>query len=457
MHPAPTSKSTQARSNAPLGQMTAVMRAAAARAVREHGPKALRVGLVRDGNVVDERLLKAGALSIGEAEDASFVVAGLSRTHRLFTEKNGRFTLHPLPGLRGRIAIDGAVRDVTSLGSAVRLDVDARGRLAIGDATLLFQLVEAPAHAARPMLPLAVQKTFVDSVDWPLTILVAMSFLLHFGVVGAMYSDWSDRVVDESFTVQGLVDISRPMPPPIVEDPDKAPPTPVATTTATTPTNAPPSPAPNGRRSDARPARDPNAGLVEAAERMRLDLLATTDPGSSALAAALARSNIPPVSLDRADAPIATGGDLTLHTASPIDPSARRTDLASVVGQTQKDGNDHVAIKDTPGPHYTFDAHPVVAMSRVPSAERTILALRPAFRRCYELGLQKDPMMAGDVTIRARLRATGEVDTATIVAQNGLSPEVASCIQRKVATAEFEKPEGGSAVIDVPVKFVPQR
>ena len=35
--------------------------------------------------------------------------------------------------------------------------------------------------------------------------------------------------------------------------------------------------------------------------------------------------------------------------------------------------------------------------------ERTILALRPAFRRCYELGLQKDSMMAGDVTIRARL------------------------------------------------------
>jgi hypothetical protein len=455
MHPAEPRRSSHAsRQSAPLGQMTAVMRAMTP---RSEAPKALRVGLVRDGRVVEERLVKAGAVTIGEAEDASLVVPGVARTHRLFTEKNGRFTLHPLPGLCGRVAVEDTIRDVAALGAAIALDVRARGRLTIGDATLLFQLVEAPIAAARPMLPLAVKTSLLDVVDWPLTILVAMSFLLHFGIVGAMYSDWTDRVVDESFTVQGLVDVSRPLPPPIVEDPEHTTPTTVPVTTATpAPTSTAPSTTPRHGTTDSRPTRDPNAGLVEAAERMRLDLLATTAPGS-ALADALARSNIPPVTLDHADGAVTTGSsDLTLHTASPIDPSARHGDL-STIGVTRKDGSDHVVVHDTPGPQYSIDARTIPGTSRIPSAERTVLSLRPAFRRCYELGLQKDPTMSGDVTIRARLRATGEVDSAQIVAQNGLSAEVTSCIQRKVATAEFERPEGGSATLDIPVKFVRQR
>ena len=218
--------------------------------------------------------------------------------------------------------------------------------------------------------------------------------------------------------------------------------------------------APNrpSRTSDARPVKDPTAGLVEAAERMRLDLLATTAPGS-AVDDALRRSNIPAISLTQAqaDAPLTNERELTLHSTGPIDPSLRRTDLSTVVTNTHKDGNDHVAVRDTPGPQYSLDAHPVQTTTHVSNAERTISSLRAGFRRCYEQGLQKDPQMSGDVTIRAHIRSTGEVDSTAITAQNGLSPEVAACIVRKVASAEFDKPEGGSATIDIPVKFVKQR
>jgi hypothetical protein len=230
-------------------------------------------------------------------------------------------------------------------------------------------------------------------------------------------------------------------------------------TTTTTPTATPtsPSPSPNQAPPSIRAARraDPTAGLVEAGERMRLGLLATTAPGS-ALDDALTRSLIPAVSITRADGPVGSNSDLTLHSSGPVDPSARRGDLGSI-GVTRKDSNDHVAVKDTPGPEYSIDVRPVLGPVPVSNAERVIAGLRPAFRRCYEQGLDKDPSMSGDVTVRARVRATGEVDSTTVMSQNGLSPGVTACIRRKIETAEFDKPAGSNATIDIPVKFVRQR
>ena len=200
MHPVlPSRPQTGARSSRSssspslsLGHMTAAMRAVALRP--DATKRALRVGLLRDGRVLEERLVTHGTLTVGDAEDASFVIAGVRGKHRLFAEKDGRFTLAPLPGMRGRIATDDGVHD-GALHGAMVLDPRTRGRLTLGDATLLFQMVDAPTKAPRPMLPSSVKTSLMDIVDWPLTILVAMSFLVHFGVVGAMYSDWTDRIV----------------------------------------------------------------------------------------------------------------------------------------------------------------------------------------------------------------------------------------------------------------------
>ena len=39
-----------------------------------------------------------------------------------------------------------------------------------------------------------------------MTIIAAFSFLFHFGMVGAIYSDWMDPVVDDELDIAGLID-----------------------------------------------------------------------------------------------------------------------------------------------------------------------------------------------------------------------------------------------------------
>ena len=52
----------------------------------------------------------------------------------------------------------------------------------------------------RPQLPLSVKGGLASQIDWNLTIIAAFSFLLHFGLIGAMYSDWMDPVVNDDIS-----------------------------------------------------------------------------------------------------------------------------------------------------------------------------------------------------------------------------------------------------------------
>jgi hypothetical protein len=79
--------------------------------------------------------------------------------------------------------------------------------------------------------------------------------LLHFGVVGALYSDWADPVLDDAVVIAGLVDAIALPPPPAVESAEpNANPAPAAT--ATTPVAKP---EPAGRDSDRPPNRNPTS------------------------------------------------------------------------------------------------------------------------------------------------------------------------------------------------------
>ena len=51
------------------------------------------------------------------------------------------------------------------------------------------------------------------------TIIAAVSFLLHFMLLGAVYSDWLDPVSDDDVSVAGLIDSLKNLPaPPAIED-----------------------------------------------------------------------------------------------------------------------------------------------------------------------------------------------------------------------------------------------
>src|ERR1700728_5444766 len=202
------------------GQMTAVMRAMA----QASGPKVLRIGLVQGGRVIEERIIKQRtSVTVGASEKAMFVIPSnvVPAQFKLFELLGSDYYLNFMDGLSGRVALATGITDIGALkgqakrvgnGYQVKLTEEARGKIVVGETTFLFQFVAPPPVQPRPQLPLSVKGGLGSQIDWNLTIIAAFTFLLHFGLVGAMYSDWMDPVVNDDLTA-GLLDmVSRTVP-----------------------------------------------------------------------------------------------------------------------------------------------------------------------------------------------------------------------------------------------------
>jgi hypothetical protein len=173
---------------------------------RGPGRRLLRIGVVLGGKIVDERLIREPRdVTIGQSAKNTFPVPleALPRTWTLFVQRNGRYALCFSEAMDGRISDGGAVDTLASLrGGKARkqgdawvlsMSADARGKVVLGDMTLLFQFVDEPARQAPMPLPASVRGRFVDRIDPTLAIVLAISLLVHFSV--GMYAYQRDRVV----------------------------------------------------------------------------------------------------------------------------------------------------------------------------------------------------------------------------------------------------------------------
>ena len=451
------------------GQMTAVMRAVAQQA----GPKVLRIGLVQGGRVIEERIIKQRtSVTIGTSEKSMFVIPSQSvpAQFKLFELIGSEYHLNFLDGMKGRVALQTGISDIEGLrgqarrvGNAyqVRLTEEARGKIVVGETTFLFQFVAPPPPQPRPQLPLSVKGGLASQIDWDLTIIAAFSFLLHFGLIGAMYSDWMDPPVNEDFNIQGLVDLSKNLPPVQTETPTDATPSPSATASASQPSEGKKASS-GGKAGGGSVSERQAAALSQQAEAMQMQMLAAFG-GNSAVQGALNRSDIPPQDLSgvaKSGAGVSnTGGDLRLGSGGGgvVQPGKAGGGLAGI-GNTGGGGTGSGAGKETAVKGPTGDAQIGTTTASVPvsDAERVVAGLRPKFRACYNKGLASDPGMAGGVTIVTKVAPNGEVSAADASNVSGLSSDVVSCIQRAVRNAQFSAPGGSGSTINIPVKFVQQ-
>src|SRR5258708_4242948 len=285
------------------GQMTAVMRAMQATT----GPKVLRIGLVVSGRILEERVVKQRtSVTVGPSEKSTFVVqANLPTQFKLFELIGGDYYLNYLDGMTGRVALATGISDLNALrGQAkrvgpayqVRLSDEARGKIVIGETTFLFQFVAPPPIQPRPQLPLSVKGGLASTIDWNLTMIAAFSFLVHFGLVGAMYSDWMDPVVNDDLSAGLLEMVQRTVPPPTPETPPEPSSTATAADTAPAPTKAPQTPAPSEAKAAA-PSAKVVQGLLNEADNARIAILAALN-GGAALSGAMKDDNGAPVDLN---------------------------------------------------------------------------------------------------------------------------------------------------------------
>ncbi|APR81135.1 Hypothetical protein A7982_06482 [Minicystis rosea] len=471
------SESTAPRSSSKKGQgqMTSVMRAAAP----PRATRVLRAALVRGGRVIEERVLPAGAaLTVGPSEHNTFVSTDLSSSVRLIEHTSEGYRLHVTAGMRGRVAKGAAVHDVATIGGdgTLSLGDDARGRLSFGDTVVLFHFVDPPAPRPRVALPIGVRSGALGNLDWKTTGIAAFSFLVHFGAVATIYSDWADPVIDEGFSLSHTVLMLKDLPPaPPLEHPTSEP---VADASAK-PTDSAPSSAktapgrsvapsavahggpPSGpRMSDAR-ASDLSRELASLNDTM-LQVLGAH--GQGATARVLANGNDMPLGmLEKAAAGAGgtrpgDGSGLNLRgDGGAVQPGAgARGGLSGGDGRADARAGDvgkMAEVKKPVGGKSSIEAPNVIGT--VPDAGRVVAGLRGPLRACYKHALDEDPNMRGSVRVTASIAPNGEVKSAQ-AAGSGLSSSMIACVSRVVRGAQFGPPEGGGATVVIPMSFFPQ-
>ncbi len=143
-----------------------------------------------------------------------------------------------------------------------------------------------------------------------------------------------------------------------------------------------------------------------------------------------------------------TGGlNLPGGAGGPIQPGKGGTDLGSLrggqTGGAAGTGGAGTETKVVP----KGDVTPGPASASVPIAnmESVIRSqIFPAAKRCYQRGLEQDPTQSGKIVISIKVDPSGEVSSASVAANNGLSGSVASCIVSAAKRAQFGTNPGGA-------------
>jgi hypothetical protein len=457
------------------GQMTAVMRA-----VAPTGPKVLRIGVVQNGRVVEERIIKKRqTVTVGSGENNAFVIAAkdLPTSFALFELVGEDYHLNFREGMNGRVALPTGISELSVLqgqarrtgdGYQIKLTEDARGKVIVGDNTFLFQFVSPPPVQPRPQLPVSVIRG-ATGVDWPTTMIAAFSFLAHFLALGALYSDWLDPVVDYEVNVQSLVETVRnlPAPPPVEEkatdeNPKEAEKAEAVAKPETKPQSKPDKAA---DPSDARPKMNSRevAALSNELDSFDMGILGA-NTGKTATADVLSSGdNVATSIMDKAAASgagVSAGGPggLKLAAGGGAIAPGEGTSLASIgnAGKSEGTGTSG-AVATVKGPTGNASVgSAAVAGGTVGNAASVVAGMRAGFRACYNRGLSTNPDASGKIDLKLRIGPGGEVTGVAAASSGSLPASVVDCVKGRARSGRFSPPDSGSAVISVPVSFVKQ-
>src|SRR4051795_7471198 len=150
-------------------------------------PKILRIGIIQGGRIVEERLVrKRENITIGQSAKNMFVVPSdaLPRNWMLFEVGGTQYTAHFSDGMDARIAVGNEIISLSQLKQTGKiqkrgqswvlpLDERSRGKITLGDMTILFQFVTPPPPQPRPQLPASVRGSITSDLDWAFATIAA--------------------------------------------------------------------------------------------------------------------------------------------------------------------------------------------------------------------------------------------------------------------------------------------
>jgi hypothetical protein len=435
----------------------------------------LRLGIIQGGRIVEERLVRRReSITIGQSSRNMFVVPSdaLPRQWMLFEITPRGYVAHFADAMDARIAVGNEIISLAQLKQAGKirrhgqswvmlLDERSRGKITVGDMTILFQFVTPPPPQPRPQLPPSVRGSFASNLDWGFTIVAGASFVAHVAFVLYLRSvDWPRKPDIEAIPDRFVqMVIRKPEPPPVAK---------VETKEDKKPEDKPKA----APAASARPRKEISAeekARIDAERRARLaeqvrntgilKLLGAKADGEGSIADVLGKGD---VDRDQQRAfegvgglSVATGDASLRGVKSGTGGTGRVANIAGLRGSgaiagasTGNVGAERrvvgVVRNEPPAVDGQLDPNIIV---------KEVKARMGAIKACYERSLKRNPSLSGKIAMRWTITPAGTVSAVEVDQDSMGDSEVSSCIKTQIAHWRFPAPAGGSVEVQFPFVF----
>lgn len=439
--------------------------------------KVIRACIVEQGRILEERRLESGEpLTIGTGPRNTFVTTDSvnpnddAKSYALISNKNGTWELAVQPGMEVRLAIGDQELDTEALrksgllraeGNGLRcnLDENARGRVRMGQYTVIFQFADpAPVSEAAIVLPKELRANYLKNLD--------RFFASSLGAVSALailLIIWFHTIpepVEPSFDQMDETLAKFIMPDYVKQPPKEAP---KVADTGTTKKEEPKK-TEQAAKPDEGEAKTKNT--ASRSEKIRksiegrgvLAILGSRGAGSGAVADVFGDSNISG-DLDSAfegisGVGVATGGGSRTARGA----GGTGTGDAASIGGLATAGGGEVSVgskKEARVASIKTEAPEVDGSLDSESIAKVVRARLRSIQDCYEKELKRNSSLAGKIEVEFTIGEGGDVEEARVSSNKMGSAEVGDCIVSRVRRWKFPQPKGGSVTVNYPFIFTP--
>lgn len=432
--------------------------------------KHLRVALIQGPKITEDRTLKKRAsLTIGQDAKNTFVVpvSNLPASFTLMELVGTQYHLVFKKGMEGKLTLGGpgdaeiSLEQAISTGKAkargdvfvLPLSETAKGRVKLGEVSLLFQFVTPPPEPPKPELPPNVKGSFFSQIDQFFLLVLSVSLVLHFS--GGAYCALHPKIEERELTLDELPDrFAKAMMPVEIKKPE--PKQEKADTGAEKkPEKKEEAVADKAAEKPATTNAAHKAELVQkVASKGLLKVIGSASGGAGAFEDLLGSSNTVGSVADALSGASGVGMATTDALANNGIKGGGGAGNAASIGDLGTQGGGNVALaekKEVAIKGRIVDQAPEVESAEV-DREKLAAFVRQrkgAIQGCYEKELKRNPGLKGKVVVRFAITPAGRTSDIDIE-ENTLGNEaVASCIKTVVRGWIFPfKPES-----EVPVAY----
>jgi len=167
--------------------------------------KILRIGIVQGGHIIEERLLRRKAtVTVGQSPKNRFMIPSprVPLSYALIAVRKGQYALCFEKGMLGKVLVGDEVLDLKTLAKTRLADPkensfmfpltsESRGKIVLGDVTLLFQFVAPPPEVPKLQLPAEVRGAIWRNADKAMLLTVLLSTFMFGGPIAGLDVWWN--------------------------------------------------------------------------------------------------------------------------------------------------------------------------------------------------------------------------------------------------------------------------